>query len=229
VAINQRFGYPKPHVLSRYTSTDNFSRGMSELPKERSFEDKPKTGSPDLERLMAGYQQADRVSAELLMEMLSPMLTRFFMSTTDGRQNCDDLVQETLLRIHRARHSYRPPDPVLPWVFAIARHVRVDQFRKRRRTEIHEQVVEPELLARYETVAASGGEDLPDFESLVSPLPESQKQVLTMLKVFGMSVEEVARATSSSVGSVKQKAHRAYDRLRELLQNPGSPEKAGRQ
>jgi RNA polymerase sigma-70 factor (ECF subfamily) len=90
-------------------------------------------------------------------------------------------------------------------------------------------VVEPELLARYETVAASGGEDLPDFESLVSPLPESHQQVLTMLKVFGMSVEEVARATSSSVGSVKQKAHRAYDRLRELLQNPGSPEKVGRQ
>lgn len=177
---------------------------------------------------MAGYQQADRASAELLMESLSPMLTRFFMSTTDGRQNCADLVQETLLRIHRARHSYRAPDPVLPWVFAIARHVRVDQFRKRRRTEMHEQAVEPEVLARQETASVSGGENLPDFDSLVSALPESQKQVVTMLKVFGMSVEEVARATSSSVGSVKQKAHRAYDRLREILQNPGSPEKVAR-
>jgi RNA polymerase sigma-70 factor (ECF subfamily) len=48
-----------------------------------------------------------------------------------------------------------------------------------------------------------------------------------MLKVFGMSVEEVARATSSSAGSVKQKAHRAYERLRDILQNPGKPEKAG--
>ena len=176
---------------------------------------------------MTGYQQADRASAQVLMEMLSPMLTRFFMSTTDGRQDCDDLVQETLLRIHRARHSYRSPDPVLPWVFAIARHVRVDQFRKRRRTETHEEAVEPEVLARYETASPSG-KDLPDFDSLVSVLPESQKQVLTMLKVFGMSVEEVARATSSSVGSVKQKAHRAYGRLREILQNPGNPEKAER-
>ncbi len=38
-----------------------------------------------------------------------------------------------------------------------------------------------------------------------------------MLKVEGMSLEEVARATSSSVGSVKQKAHRAYKKLRETI------------
>lgn len=206
---------------------------MSELPREHSFGDGEKADSPSLERLMVAYQQADRASAELLMETLSPMLTRFFMSTTDGRQNTEDLVQETLLRIHRARHSYRAPDPVLPWVFAIARHVRVDQFRKRRRTEIHEEAVEPEVLARHESVAAGAGHssrtetDVPDFASLVSLLPDSQKQVLTMLKVFGMSVEEVARATSSSAGSVKQKAHRAYERLRDILQNPGKPEKAG--
>ena len=38
-----------------------------------------------------------------------------------------------------------------------------------------------------------------------------------MLKVSGMSLEEVARATSSTVGAIKQKAHRAYAKLRELL------------
>jgi RNA polymerase sigma-70 factor (ECF subfamily) len=49
-----------------------------------------------------------------------------------------------------------------------------------------------------------------------------------MLKVAGMSLEEVARATSSSVGSVKQKAHRAYERLRERLSGMGlSKERAG--
>jgi RNA polymerase sigma-70 factor (ECF subfamily) len=38
-----------------------------------------------------------------------------------------------------------------------------------------------------------------------------------MLKVSGMTVEEVARAISSSPGAVKQKAHRGYVRLRELI------------
>ncbi len=58
---------------------------------------------------------------------------------------------------------------------------------------------------------------LPPFDQLIADLPASQREVLTMLKVNGLSLEEVARATSSSVGSVKQKAHRAYERLRELL------------
>jgi RNA polymerase sigma-70 factor, ECF subfamily len=198
---------------------------MSELSAKDSS-GTPGEKTPDLEGLMLKYQQADRRSAEVLMAALVPVLSRFFMTTVDGRQACDDLVQETLLRIHRARHSYRPPDPLLPWVFAIARHVRVDQYRKSRRRAIREEAVEPEVLAAHPAASGSKTGDLPDFETLMGYLPESQQQVVTMLKVLGMSVEEVARATSSSVGSVKQKAHRAYDRLRAVLQNPGSAQKA---
>lgn len=44
-----------------------------------------------------------------------------------------------------------------------------------------------------------------------------QRETLVMLKVSGMTLEEVARATSSTVGAVKQRAHRAYERLRKAL------------
>ena len=47
--------------------------------------------------------------------------------------------------------------------------------------------------------------------------PEAQRETLVMLKVAGMSLEEVARATSSTVGAVKQRAHRAYETLRRAL------------
>ena len=56
-----------------------------------------------------------------------------------------------------------------------------------------------------------------DFDQLVAALPDSQREVLVMLKVLGMSLEEVARATSSTVGAVKQKAHRAYVTLRRAM------------
>jgi len=56
-----------------------------------------------------------------------------------------------------------------------------------------------------------------EFEMLVAALPDAQREVVTMLKVGGLTLEEVARATSSTVGAVKQKAHRAYERLRKLL------------
>jgi len=48
-------------------------------------------------------------------------------------------------------------------------------------------------------------------------LPQSQREVIFLLKVAEMTLEDVARATSSTIGSVKQKAHRGYATLRERL------------
>ncbi|HLN04215.1 MAG TPA: RNA polymerase sigma factor [Bryobacteraceae bacterium] len=172
----------------------------------------------DLESLMAAYQQGDRVAAEVLIERVSPQLHRFFMAQVVSRRYADDLLQETWLRIHEARHSYRPGEPVLPWIYAIARHTRVDSYRKVRRTEIREQQVDILPDPAQGTGSSPPG---PDLEALLGTLPESQREVIVMLKVSEMTLEQVARATSSSVGSVKQKAHRAYQKLRQVLLEMG--------
>ena len=124
------------------------------------------------------------------------------------------MLQEAWLRVHRVRHTYRPGQPLLPWIYAIARCVRVDGYRKRRRIGVREVQVEVLPDAPVEAHEPSG---LPTFNEIIADLPASQREVLTMLKVNGLSLEEVARATSSSVGSVKQKAFRAYKRLRGVL------------
>jgi len=166
---------------------------------------------------MLRYQQADAVATTALIEQLSPQLYRFFAAQLGNAEDASDMLQDAWLRIHRVRHTYRPGEPLLPWVYAIARCVRVDSYRKRHRIAVREIVVE----ALPEPAAASvEPNDLPPFDQLISNLPASQREVLTMLKVNGLSLEEVARATSSSVGSVKQKAHRAYQRLRASLASP---------
>ncbi len=170
----------------------------------------------ELATLMSRYQQGDSGAAGELVTRLSPALHRFFMVQFVSRRYADDLLQETWLRIHEVRHTYRPGDPVLPWLYAIARNIRVDQYRKARRVEDREQQVE-----RLPEVAAVERDRSLDLEALLARLPESQREVIAMLKVSGMSLEEVARATASSVGSVKQKAHRAYEKLRELLTAAG--------
>jgi len=96
----------------------------------------------DLETLMVRYQQGDLGAASELVTRLSPALHRFFMVQFVSRRYADDLLQETWLRIHEVRHTYRRGEPVLPWLYAIARNVRVDQYRKTRRVEDREQQVE---------------------------------------------------------------------------------------
>lgn len=165
---------------------------------------------------MHAYQTGDRAAADQLIQQLSPALHRYFTLQTNDRRHADDLLQELWLRIHKTRHTYRPGEPLLPWVYAIARYTKLDHYRKRR-AEQHEasltDVPEPAAVKPIGTGA--------DWDWLMSQLPASQREVVTMLKISGLSLEEVARATASSVGSVKQKAHRAYEKLRTLLAGTG--------
>jgi RNA polymerase sigma-70 factor (ECF subfamily) len=169
----------------------------------------------NLETLMALYQQGDFTAAAALIDRISPQLHRFFAVQPGSRPHADDLLQETWLRIHRVRHTYRLGEPALPWFYAIARHVRVDHYRRSMRATAGER----ELEIQSGTVAADQDEQerAHRFEALLAPLSESQREVVAMLKVAGMSLEEVARATSSTVGAVKQKAHRAYEKLRKSM------------
>jgi RNA polymerase sigma-70 factor (ECF subfamily) len=164
---------------------------------------------------MALYQQGDFTAAAALVDRISPQLHRFFAAQSGSRPHADDLLQDTWLRIHKVRHTYRPGEPALPWFYAIARHVRVDHYRKSIRTAAGER--ELEVLSRTAAPGPGNAGRADEFEALLAPLSESQREVIAMLKVSGMSLEEVARATSSSVGAVKQKAHRAYEKLRKSM------------
>jgi RNA polymerase sigma-70 factor, ECF subfamily len=167
-----------------------------------------------IEDLMAKYQQADAAAAATLVDQLSPRLYRFFASQLGNPTDAADMLQETWLRIHRVRHTYRPGVPLLPWVYTIAHRVRIDSHRRRRRAS---REVGVDVLPEPPLRDARSLTGLPAFADLLASLPESQKEVLTMLKLDGLSVDEIAQATSSTTGAVKQKAHRAYERLRKLL------------
>jgi len=179
-----------------------------------------RTSEADLPGLMVRYQRGEGVAVVELIQRVSPGLWRYFLSSQISRSDVEDLLQDCWLRIHRSRHTYRPSDPLLPWIFAIARHTRLDGYRRRRRRESRETLVAtpPEVIAlgEHSAPATTGLVDM------LERLPESQRDVVLMLKVSDMSMEEVARATSSTVGAIKQKAHRAYARLREMIEKEGT-------
>jgi RNA polymerase sigma-70 factor (ECF subfamily) len=191
--------------------------------------DPPSPSSPtqreaeSLETLMDAYQRGDRAAADTLIERVSPALYRFFTAHTGDRRHADDLLQDAWFRVHKARHTYRPGERLLPWLYAIARHVKIDAFRKRR-SELYEESLDatPGRTPAIAAPAIDGGAKTLELEQLLAELPDSQREVISLLKVSGLSLEEVARATSSTVGSVKQKAHRAYTKLRALLSEGGT-------
>ena len=166
---------------------------------------------------MTAYLRADSQATAALIDRVSPQLYRFFASQMGSRADADDMLQETWLRIHRVRHTYRPGAPVLPWLYAIAHRVRIDSYRRRRRVSrevVMEGLPEPAGKVRPER-------DGPRFEEMLAELPDSQREIISMLKMDGFSIDEIAKATNSTPGAVKQKAHRAYTRLRAVLKAAG--------
>ena len=170
----------------------------------------------ELRDLMMRYQNADAAAVEELVVRMSPPLLRFFGRSGIGPTEAEDLLQDCWIRIHRSRHTYRASEPVMPWIYAIARHTRLDAYRKQRRLESREVLVASIPEGLHQTAPEVVPEEN-QFARLVASLPDAQREVIMMLKVSGMSLEEVARATSSTPGAVKQKAHRAYTALRRAL------------
>ena len=182
-------------------------------------EERPAEGASqpgELENLMRRYQQSDGEAAASLVNQVSPRIYSFYFAQTRKRPLAEDLLQEFWLRIHDARRTYRPCEPVLPWMYAIARRVRIDQYRRHSRSSEHE--VQTEQLPETAAPESRSGSS-PDITDLLATLPEAQREVILLMKVSGLSLQEVARATGTSVGAVKQKAHRAYERIRRLFGN----------
>ena len=82
---------------------------------------------------MIRYQAGDAGAFEALYRELAPAIRRHLLGMARDPSRVDDLQQETFLHIHRARRTYNPNLPLMPWAYAIARHVFLMDCRYRRR------------------------------------------------------------------------------------------------
>ena len=169
----------------------------------------------ELAELMRRYQKGDATAFQGLYRAIADRVYGFLVRSTGDRGAADDLLQEVFLNIHRARATYRPGSPVLPWAFAIARHAAASRARslgrRARREEVREDLSD---APAPEADAAPDDARLDDIQAAIDELPPAQREALLLLKVSGLSLKEAADATGASVGAVKLRAHRAYEAIR---------------
>jgi RNA polymerase sigma-70 factor, ECF subfamily len=128
------------------------------------------------------------------------------------QEDVEDLVQEIVLAVHNARHTYRPDEPLTAWVHAIARYKLMDFFRTRaKRGAQHESIDDHEEL-----FSESDDEPLDarrDIEKLLVHLPDKQRLSILLVKLQGLSVSEAAQLTGLSESAVKISIHRGLKAL----------------
>ena len=168
--------------------------------------------------LLAAAQQGDREAYAAFLKEAAILLRVYVGRRIANSEVAEDVLQEILIAVHRARHTHAPGRPVGPWLYAIADHRLSDAFRRLRRIEKYEvaQSCEIHELADQAACESSDGRGTAIREALVR-LPKVQRSVIEMLKVENLSVREVAAATGMSESSVKVTAFRGYEAVRRIL------------
>ena len=82
--------------------------------------------------LMVSAQAGNSDDYRVLLEELGDVVHAFLASRFGHHDFIEDCVQEALMAIHLARHTYDPSRPFRPWMFAIVRHKTIDILRKQR-------------------------------------------------------------------------------------------------
>jgi RNA polymerase sigma-70 factor, ECF subfamily len=173
---------------------------------------------------MERYSRGDDAAFAELYDALAPRLRRYLRKATRNDDEAQDLVQQTLLHIHRERGTFLPGARVMPWAVVIARRLSIDAARRRR---VEQRLFSPahdEDEPFVHAVRACGIDEMLHAERLerrlrtrLERLPESQRTAYRLLQQEGLSLKVAAELLGTSVTAVKLRAHRAYQALRAVV------------
>jgi RNA polymerase sigma-70 factor (ECF subfamily) len=169
------------------------------------------------EALMERFCEGDTGALEVLFDRHASGVRGFLRRMVRNDALADDLVQTTFLSVVRSSDRYRRGAPVSPWLLTIAANAARDSLR---RTNLHVEVLGEERAALNEPADEAEPSDpvvRRRIEAAFAALPVQQREAVLMHKVHGLSFEQIADALDITSTAARIRAHRGYEKLRELL------------
>ena len=165
-----------------------------------------------LKALMLRGQAGDTAAWRELLSLLGGRLRIFFARRMEaGSADVEDLVQETLLAVHRRRMTYDPSQPFTAWAHAVARYKLIDHWR-RNRVRKHVPIDDVADWLSDDSTAEEGTVRA-DLDKVLSVLPDRQRMLVRDVKIEGLSLAEAGKRMGVSEGAAKVALHRAMKLL----------------
>lgn len=181
------------------------------------MEDRAEIRSHSDEALMEAYRAGDDHAFRVLFERYADRLYRVLRRQVPSEEDARELVQQTFLHLHRARNDFRSGMRLRPWLFTICLNLKREHFRRKMRRPEAALVLDghsdPQSPA-HDPVRAEWSRRV---RSAIEGLPSTQREVIELHWLDGLPFAEVADIVGASVTAVKVRAHRGYERLREML------------
>lgn len=161
-------------------------------------------------------QQGDKMAYARLFQGITSILRAFVGKKLNSQEDAEDVVQEILISIHRASHTYDTDRPFKTWMFTIARYRLNDHLRAIYKRADHGSGVsyddtDFELSSSENVTETYASHEY--LDKMLDSLPRKQRKIVTMMKVEGYTAKETAKAMKMTETAVKVSAHRAYKAL----------------
>jgi RNA polymerase sigma-70 factor (ECF subfamily) len=180
----------------------------------------PSTASD--EDLMSAYIAGDAAAFRELFARYATGLARAIRAHVAADDEVRDVVQQTFLQLHRSRRDYHPGDPLRPWLYTIAFNLCRDRWRQHGRRHEIDLEAAPELAATGTPADALEAKRRSErLRAALAQLSDDQRWVVEMHWFGEIPLSEVATSLGISLSAAKVRAHRAYQRLREILVSSG--------
>lgn len=169
-----------------------------------------------IRKMLAGLAGDGAAYTEFLNQ-LSPILRRI-IARKIPMSDVEDVLQEVLISIHKARHTYDGQRPLMPWVMAITSFRVTDYLRKTYSEMRHRQVD----IADYENLLEDVTQTTNQTESITEMLNgvgQREHKILSLMHVEGYTAKQVGTQLGMKESAVKVAAHRAIKKIRERLGN----------
>lgn len=170
----------------------------------------------ELTALFKAAQAGDTVSYHRFLQRLTPLLRGVAGRKLAATGEVEDVVQEILISLHKARHTYDGERPLMPWVMAIAQFRITDHLRKLY-SQARQPAVDIDAMAEILPDVTLTPPDNESVDEMLHNVAERERKILTMMHVEGYTAKETGAQLGMKESAVKVAAHRAMKKIREKM------------
>jgi len=184
------------------------------------------------EVLIARFQQGDVQAYDTLVRRYKDQLLNYVYRFVGNRNDAEDLVQETFLRVYKNKHYYKEIAKFSTWVYTIAGNLAKTELRRRKRRKIFSvsNFVNEERDYDIPDTANNPEREVDGFikddiiQKAIEKLPAKFKEVILLRDVQGFAYEEISQILNIPLGTVKSRVNRGRLKLQEDLKFLFEPE-----
>lgn len=181
------------------------------------------------EDLMEYFQEGKEAAFNELVKRYTDRLHNFLYRYTHNHQDCEDLVQETFLRVHKSKKSYERIARFSTWMYTIALNLAKSLYKKKQRmhkVSIHKDERDPtdfEMLIEDKNILQDEELhqklSLEKLEKALMNLAPEFREVVVYRDLQELTYDEIAEITGVAMGTVKSRINRGRAQVQAMIES----------